>query len=271
MDLGHRRKLQREIANTKRLAQDPAFVTPLYRIEPRPERTELKPTASGSSTNEFQVPSKRGYRHRPKSDPNAPERPYSAYVMFSNHTREQLKDQNLSFTESSRLVGERWQNLSPDEREAWKQRGAVPWEKYKSDMAEYQKTDGFQEYQRYLTDFKAAHAAKKPDRRPSSSQHNQSPSDYQGGNITELPSPVADSRRSVAFPSPKGAKKGLKRLKKDDESWEAGSHSPRVKQACEPCRQRKIKCHGEHPTCRHCRESGVDCYYSGGRRDSKKR
>ena len=72
IELGHRRKLQREIAKTR----SPAFPTPPY---------QSLPGAIGSQHTESQsqsiIPGKRGYRHHPKPDDKAPVRPYSAYVM----------------------------------------------------------------------------------------------------------------------------------------------------------------------------------------------
>ncbi|KAL5045043.1 hypothetical protein BDW71DRAFT_90199 [Aspergillus fruticulosus] len=35
----------------------------------------------------------------------------------------------------------------------------------------------------------------------------------------------------------------------------------RSARACEPCRQRKVKCDGGRPVCRKCREHGIDCSY----------
>lgn len=281
MDLGHRRKLQKEIANTKKLAQDPAFVTPLYGINPQ----QSLPRASISSSSDIpQVPSKRGYRHHPKPDSNAPERPYSAYVMFSNHTREQLKNKSLSFTELSRQVGERWQSLTREEKEYWKQIAATPWEKYKSDMAEYQKTEESRDYQKYLNEFKTAQAAKSPEKKPALSQRQSPTSSRMPGSYhlhSRGTSTKPISRRQTApivghlgESSSRTPKVAMKRLKKeDDERWPSseGARSLRVRQACESCRQRKIKCYGEQPTCRHCRENGTECFYENGKRDQKKK
>lgn len=275
VDLGHRRKLQREIANTKRLARDPSFVTPLYGIEPLPPNAPRAISSSNTDIQQDVAPTKRSYRHHPKPDPKAPERPYSAYMLFSNHTREQLKEQNLSFTDLSKVVGEKWQQLTRDEKEEWKTKGNVPWERYKAEMAEYQKTDDFREYQRYLAEFKATQAAKNPQRKPS----------------TTTQSPVSPIHRAISFPSKhrqiaidptaqsgserKHSKIAIERLKRDRETWEQGPGSAtrpaRVRQACESCRNRKIKCYGEQPTCRHCRELGVDCYYASGKREHRRR
>lgn len=276
VDLDHRRKLQREIANTKRLARDPAFVTPLYGIEPPPP-TNLR--GISSSSNDIQqggVPTKRGYRHHPKADPKAPERPYSAYVLFSNHTREQLKEQNLSFTDLSKVVGEKWQQLTRDEREEWKAKGGVPWERYKAEVAKYQKTDDFQDYKRYLTEFKAAQAAKGRQKRPSTTMQSPVSSTYLATNISpKYRQMAAVSSTGQAGSERKYSKVAIKRLKRDEETWNqglgSGTRSARVRQACESCRNRKIKCHGEQPTCRHCRELGEECNYASGKRDRRGR
>ena len=271
MDLGHRRKLQREIANSRRRAQDPAFNASILH-PPNPPRG----VPSGSTdVQQGGQHVRRGYRHHPKPDPNAPERPYSAYVLFSNHTREQLEDRNLSFTDLSKVVGESWQQLSRDEKDGWRQKGAVPWERYKIELAEYQKTDAFREYQRYLADFRAAQNAKNPQgnpgttvQRPLSSTPRSHSFSTKHGRMVVSPTRLPESEQ-------KHSKVAIKRIKRDEESWDegpgSGTPSSRVRQACESCRNRKIKCYGEQPTCRHCRELGVECHYASRRPDQGRR
>lgn len=242
----------------------------------------MPPFSMPSSDDAPQVPTKRGYRHHPKPDSHAPERPYSAYVLFSNHTRDQLKDRALSFTELSRQVGERWQALSPAERDYWKQKAAIPWEKYKADLAQYQETEKYQEYQKYLGEFKAAEARKRPEKKPSST-HRQGPLLYNklgvaGGSGEASQKPVGLRRQMAPIESSVGASEArvsrmpIKRLKQEPGEPQArreANRSARVRQACESCRQRKIKCHGEQPTCRHCQEFGVKCNYESGKREGK--
>ena len=167
VELGHRRKLQREIANTRRLAQDPAFVAPLYPSLYRPGTPQVGSGDSGIKSSGYDAPAasqgKRSYRHHPKPDPNAPERPYSAYVSFSNSLREDPKMQSLSFTEISRLVGERWQALAPKDKERWKQDAAAPWEEYKRQLAAYQQSQNHRQYLQYLEEFKRDQVAKRGD------------------------------------------------------------------------------------------------------------
>jgi len=72
--------------------------------------------------------------------------------------REQLKGQDLSFTEMAKVVGERWQVLSADSREVYEKRAATTKEKYNLEIAEYKKTENYAAYMEYLADFKAKNA-----------------------------------------------------------------------------------------------------------------
>jgi len=73
--------------------------------------------------------------------------------------REVLKGQGLSFTEIAKIVGERWQVLSPEAREACESQANAAKEKYYPELAEYKKTPQYDAYQKYLEEFKAKHAA----------------------------------------------------------------------------------------------------------------
>lgn len=163
--LGHRRKLQRKIANTRGLSSDRALASPRNTPgEDRTEETKLagtktdKKEVQGNSGNAGPHGAKRKYRRHPKPDENAPERPPSAYVIFSNKMREELKGRNLSFTEIAKLVGENWQNLSPGEKEPYEQSAFTAKERYNNELAEYKKTDRYKEYSQYLIDFKSKHS-----------------------------------------------------------------------------------------------------------------
>ncbi len=159
--LGHRRKLQRKIANSRGLSSDRALASP--RHTPSDDRQPEECRSAG--TNGAKVESKDGstpvqgakrkYRRHPKPDENAPERPPSAYVIFSNKMREELKGRNLSFTEIAKLVGENWQNLAPAEKEPYEQQAFSAKERYNNELAEYKKTNNYKEYAQYLADFKA--------------------------------------------------------------------------------------------------------------------
>jgi len=161
--LGHRRKLQRKIANSRGVASDTALHS--SRNTPSDDRTneDLK----GGKTDVKEVApgtqgAKRKYRRHPKADEHAPGRPPSAYVLFSNSMRNDLKDQSLSFTEIAKLVGENWQNLPLSEKEPFEQEAFVAKEKYNNELAEYKKTSYYKDYMHYLHEFKARQANQQP-------------------------------------------------------------------------------------------------------------
>ncbi|KAM0142737.1 hypothetical protein ACHAP3_001843 [Botrytis cinerea] len=152
--LGHRRRLQRKIANSRGLSSDRALASPTsttpdnHGDEPKAGARDAKEGSSGPHG------AKRKYRRHPKPDESAPERPPSAYVIFSNKMREDLKGRALSFTEIAKLVGENWQNLSPSEKEPYEHQAYTAKERYNNELAEYKKTQSFKDYSQYLADFK---------------------------------------------------------------------------------------------------------------------
>jgi len=156
--LGHRRKLQRKIANSRGLSSDRALASP--RNTPSDDRQSEENRVGGPKVDNKDGSggshgAKRKYRRHPKPDENAPERPPSAYVIFSNKMREELKGRNLSFTEIAKLVGENWQNLSPVEKEPYEQQAFSVKERYNNELTEYKKTNNYKEYAKYLAEFKA--------------------------------------------------------------------------------------------------------------------
>ena len=117
---------------------------------------------AGPTTGE----TKRKYRRHPKPDENAPERPPSAYVIFSNKIREDVKDQNLSFTSIAKLVGDRWQKLDPAGKEPYEAQANAAKERYNILWSTYKKTESYRDYMRYLADFKAKHGGGVDHKRP---------------------------------------------------------------------------------------------------------
>lgn len=165
--LGHRRKLQRRIAKSRGIAPEASLVSPTQSaaddLRVQETTTTEVPTAECRETIGVTV-TKRKYRRHPKPDENAPERPPSAYVLFSNKMREELKGRNLSFTEIAKLVGENWQNLTAAEKEPFESQAQAIKDKYLSDLSEYKKTPEYRKYMSYLQEFKAKHASPSQDK-----------------------------------------------------------------------------------------------------------
>lgn len=104
-------------------------------------------------------------------------------MLFSNRVREEVKPENLSFTEIARLVGERWQKLDPNQKELFESHAAALKENYNKELADYKKTDAYKEYMHYLADFKAKHAARTDAKRPK--LENQNSSSLSGNSVPE--------------------------------------------------------------------------------------
>ncbi|KAI7850024.1 high mobility group box domain-containing protein [Circinella umbellata] len=192
---GHRRLLQRAIANSKRksaisplilnnnhsnnnFTRDPSILLTSPKSHPSFTGGNLSHHASvssmslggstqtSSSNDEDMVTSeninkiwKRRYRRRARIDHNAPKKPPSAYVMFSNDIRMELKEQNLSFTTLSKITGDRWKNLEPNERKFYEVKADYAKDDYILAQAKYQLTDEHKQYQQYLSEFRMRHAS----------------------------------------------------------------------------------------------------------------
>jgi hypothetical protein len=103
-------------------------------------RTETVSSTEEDNCSEF-VRSKRKYRRHAKTDKNAPVKPPSAYVMFSNHVRSELKDYNMSFTDLAKIVGDRWKSISPEEKDQYDRTALKAKEEYLEALAKYEKSD----------------------------------------------------------------------------------------------------------------------------------
>ncbi|KAL9609236.1 MAG: hypothetical protein Q9167_005971 [Letrouitia subvulpina] len=92
-----------------------------------------------------------------------------------------------------------------------------------------------------------------------------------------LPTQQSDATHNLSVIQPPSAQRTMKmpipRLRRENEgqaghqSSGLGDGKQRVSHACEPCRQRKTKCSGERPVCKHCEDFNITCGYADGKRD----
>ena len=153
-------KLQLEIADFRGIPYEKLFGhTSVETSADRGKTAENAQTVAGTTDKAAAsgTESKRKYRRHPRSDDNAPERPPSAYVIFSNKVREEVKGDSLSFTAIAKLVGDRWQKLDANGKEPYEAQAASAKERYHLELSAYKKTDLYKEYTRYLADFRAKH------------------------------------------------------------------------------------------------------------------
>ncbi|KAJ7560156.1 hypothetical protein O6H91_04G116500 [Diphasiastrum complanatum] len=80
-----------------------------------------------------------GKKKKRKKDPNAPKRALSGFMYFSLAERESLRKSNpgISFTDTGRTLGEKWKNMSGEEKEPYEAKARVDKERYKEQMADY--------------------------------------------------------------------------------------------------------------------------------------
>ncbi|CAO0791588.1 unnamed protein product [Mucor circinelloides] len=110
---------------------------------------------SNNSNSSAISPLKRKYRRHPKPDKNAPIKPPSAYIMFSNDARAQLKGHNMTFVEIAKIVGDQWKNLGISQKQQYERTAMRAKDEYIDALNEYRKTNEYKEYQKYLNNFKA--------------------------------------------------------------------------------------------------------------------
>ncbi|KAH8596604.1 hypothetical protein B0O99DRAFT_102874 [Bisporella sp. PMI_857] len=136
--LGHRRKLQREIA--RRLGH------PVK--EPLTQTAIVSTNEESSSAESITDPRrpKRRYRRHPPRDPNAPTRPDTAYVAYVKFMRQDPEIASLPFVEIAKLLGHRWSHLSSTVKGVWIRTAAAEKQEYDSALAKYNKSKEYQSF-----------------------------------------------------------------------------------------------------------------------------
>jgi structure-specific recognition protein 1 len=78
-------------------------------------------------------------KQKKKKDPNAPKRALSGFMFFSQMERENLKKTNpgISFTDVGRVLGEKWKNLSAEEKEPYEAKAQADKKRYKDELSGY--------------------------------------------------------------------------------------------------------------------------------------
>mmetsp|Transcript_2426 Transcript_2426/g.3671 ORF Transcript_2426/g.3671 Transcript_2426/m.3671 type:complete len:549 (-) Transcript_2426:135-1781(-) len=98
-------------------------------------------TPYSSSSSSFNHGIKKNPKLKPKEavDPNAPKKPYTAYIYFSNHIRPDVKQQypEMTFAEIAREMGRRFQQLSPEEKSYWQHVATSEKERYDRELEAY--------------------------------------------------------------------------------------------------------------------------------------
>jgi len=84
-------------------------------------------------------PEPAGGRKKKKKDPNAPKRNMSAFFLYSNHIRPEVKEQNpdAKFGDIAKMISVKYKALSEKERAKWDSKAADDKERYQREMEVY--------------------------------------------------------------------------------------------------------------------------------------
>ncbi|XP_072291617.1 high mobility group protein 20A [Eucyclogobius newberryi] len=89
-------------------------------------------------------------RKKPMKDSNAPKAPLTGYVRFMNDRREQLRAErpDVPFPEITRMLGNEWSKLQPDEKQRYLDEAEKDKERYMRELEKYQKTEAYKHFTR---------------------------------------------------------------------------------------------------------------------------
>ncbi|PHT57082.1 FACT complex subunit SSRP1 [Capsicum baccatum] len=104
--------------------------------KPKKDATVSKPSSSRKKADDDGSKKK---KPKKKKDPNAPKRAISAFMFFSQNERENVKKSNpgISFTEVGKVLGERWNKLSAEEKEPFEAMAKADKKRYTEQISGY--------------------------------------------------------------------------------------------------------------------------------------
>ncbi|GAB4824656.1 FACT complex subunit ssrp1 [Ancistrocladus abbreviatus] len=78
-------------------------------------------------------------KQKKKKDPNAPKKPMTGFMYFSQAERENLKKERpgITFLEMGKVLGDRWRNMSAEEKEPYIAKAHVDKKRYKDEIGGY--------------------------------------------------------------------------------------------------------------------------------------
>lgn len=100
-----------------------------------------KPSGKKKSKDEEEDGTKKR-KQKKKKDPNAPKRAMSGFMFFSQAERENTKKENpgISFLEIGKALGEKWRNMSAEEKEPYEAKARADKKRYKDEIGGYKST-----------------------------------------------------------------------------------------------------------------------------------
>ncbi|XP_001505909.1 high mobility group protein 20A isoform X1 [Ornithorhynchus anatinus] len=140
-------------------SNNPDFVEDLTQV-PLLQNESSNTAESSEQRHEEEQRNKRGgwskgrKRKKPLRDSNAPKSPLTGYVRFMNERREQLraKRPEVPFPEITRMLGNEWSKLPPEEKQRYLDEADRDKERYMKELEQYQKTEAYKVFSRKAQD-----------------------------------------------------------------------------------------------------------------------
>ncbi|KAL3624158.1 FACT complex subunit ssrp1 [Castilleja foliolosa] len=105
------------------------------------EPSTQKPSSSRKRTKDGEDDGPKKKKPKKKKDPNAPKKAMSAFMFFSQSQREDVKKTTpgISFTDMGKVLGERWNKLTPEEKAPYDAKARVDKKRYTEEMSGFNK------------------------------------------------------------------------------------------------------------------------------------
>ncbi|KAM6426338.1 high mobility group protein 20A isoform 1-T5 [Liasis olivaceus] len=127
-------------------------------------------------------------RKKPLRDSNAPKSPLTGYVRFMNERREQLraKRPEVPFPEITRMLGNEWSKLPPEEKRRYLDEADRDKERYMRELEQYQKTEAYKVFSRKAQDRQKGKSHRPEGTRQASHDHQKEP-DTKERSVFDIP------------------------------------------------------------------------------------
>uniref|UniRef100_A0A2D4PFJ7 High mobility group protein 20A n=1 Tax=Micrurus surinamensis TaxID=129470 RepID=A0A2D4PFJ7_MICSU len=127
-------------------------------------------------------------RKKPLRDSNAPKSPLTGYVRFMNERREQLraKKPEVPFPEITRMLGNEWSKLPPEEKRRYLDEADRDKERYMKELEQYQKTEAYKVFSRKTQDRQKGKTHRQEGTRPAAHDHQKEP-DTKERSVFDIP------------------------------------------------------------------------------------
>lgn len=129
-----------------------------FRKEMAKHKKAMKKYKKTDAYKKFQqIKKAKKFAKKPK-DKNAPKRPSTAFFIFANEVRDEVRAENpeASIGEIGKILGQEWGQLSEDQKARYQAKNEQAKAKYQKTLAKYQKSKNFAAYQEKLAEWKQA-------------------------------------------------------------------------------------------------------------------